>query len=39
MDHPEPYVWTCNHCGFSYQIDPNALRGDSGVKILNSGSS
>ncbi len=38
MTHPEIYVYTCSHCGYSYLIDPNARWGDSGVKILSQGS-
>jgi hypothetical protein len=37
MIHPQLYTFTCDRCRFSYQIDPNAPRGESGIRIKNKG--
>ena len=37
MAHPAPYIYTCDKCGYSYEIDPNAPWNESGIKIVSEG--
>lgn len=37
MTHPAPYIYTCDNCGYSYQVDPNAGWGQPIIKIINQG--